>query len=176
MEYFEGDDNKFLIYLAYLADIFGIYNTYSLRLQGPNITIIETINSMNALWACLSRWMDKVKKKDFSMFSMPNEIVREFNVPSDCLETILDHMHNLEAEISQRFDEIKYATSLAWVIDPFLASPEDVSYISNTSEEVLIGLQMSTHAKQIFDKKGYICFWIESASKMAKTLSCITMK
>ena len=38
-------------------------------------------------------------------------------------------MHNLEGEISQRFDEIKYAGSLVWVIDPFLARPEDGRFI-----------------------------------------------
>ena len=89
---------------------------------------------MNALRACLSRWIDKVKKKMFSMFSMLNEIVREFNVPPDCLETILDHMHKLEAEISQRFDEIKYASSLTWVIDSFIAA-QKMSLIYQTHQK-----------------------------------------
>ena len=174
MRYFESGDSNFLIYLAYLADIFAIYNTYNLRLQGQNITIIETVNSMNALRACLVNWISKVKKNDLSMFPLLSEIVAD-SVPADCIETILAHMHNLEGEISQRFDEIKYAGSLAWVIDPFLARPEDVSHLSNGTEEELIGLQTNTQAKQSFDRKGYICFWVEK-NIIAKTLSSIALK
>ena len=164
LRYFESGDSNLLIYLAYLADIFAIYNTYNLRLQGQNITIIETVNSMNALRACLVNWISKVKKNDLSMFPLLSEIVAD-SVPTDCIETILAHMHSLEGEISQRFDEIKYAGSLAWVIDPFLAR----------TEEELIGLQTNTQAKQSFDRKGYICFWVEK-NIIAKTLSSIALK
>ena len=173
MQYFESGDSNFLIYLAYLADISAIYNTYSLRFQGQNTTIIETVNSMNALRACLVYWISKVKKNDFSMFPLLSEIVTysDLPLPPNCLKTILAHLHNLGAEISQRFDEIKYASSLAWVIDPFPARPADVSYISNAAEKELIQLQTNSRAKQIFDAKGYVCLWMEN-NIISKTLSC----
>lgn len=174
LRYFESGDSNFLIYLAYLADIFAIYNTYNLRLQGQNITIIETVNSMNALRACLVHWIRKVKKNDFSMFPLLSEIVTD-SAPPDCIETILAHVHNLEAEISQRFDEIKYANSLAWVIDPFSSETRRCFIYIKRSRRGINRLQTNTHAKQLFDKKGYICFWIEK-NIIAKTLSSIALK
>ena len=86
------------------------------------------------------------------MFPILSEIVVDSG-PPDCIETILAYMHNSEGEISQRFDKIKYAGSLAWVIDPFLARPEDVSYLSNAAEEELIGLQTNSQAKEIHNAK-----------------------
>ena len=54
------------------------------------------------------RWVSKVNKNHFSLFPLLSEIVTDA-APPDCIETILAHMHNLVAEISQRFDEIKLA-------------------------------------------------------------------
>ena len=84
-------------------------------------------------------------------------------------------MTNVESEITTRFMEILEADKLNFVIDPFTATTEDVSHISNTAEEELIDIQSNIAAKRFCEKEGFINFWLEEGNTLAPILTTIAI-
>ena len=60
-------------------------------------------------------------------------------------------------------------------IDPFTATTEDVSHISNTAEEELIDIQGNIAAKRFYEKEGFINSWLEKGNTLAPILTTIAI-
>ena len=73
--YFES--HEFMLRLAYLSDIFYHFNQANLKLQGPETTVIDCKQVMNAFCKRLKLWCDKLQHGNTEMFPGLSEILEE---------------------------------------------------------------------------------------------------
>lgn len=118
-------DEKWLVKLAYLADIFSHLNVLNLSLQGPDKTVLYVQDRVNAFIKKLSVWNTRVKKEDFENFTLTQEFVEYVSgIGATSLDTsffsLLVSSH-LEALIEQFTDYIpvKDMSGVVWIVNPF---------------------------------------------------------
>jgi hypothetical protein len=119
---------------------------------------------------------NKISRCDVTMFPQVYEALNGQVLSENLKKVFHDHMEALRAEISRRFADIGDATKLSWVVDPFSATTDDVSYISSSAEEELIDVQMSTTARKYLQVNGYVKFWLSEGQKIAKQLSEVAVR
>jgi hypothetical protein len=73
LEHFEGKD--FIHELVYLADIFNHMNDINLSIQGPQVTIMDATEKLQAFLAKMSIWMKRVQADILAKFQMLKEVL-----------------------------------------------------------------------------------------------------
>ena len=69
------DFKEFLCSLAYLADIFGYLSKTILSIQGPDITIIDAKERLQAFQRILHLWQMRLKTFNFADFPMLEDVI-----------------------------------------------------------------------------------------------------
>ena len=100
-----------MLRLAYLSDIFDHFNQANLKLQGPETTVIDCKQVINAFCKRLKLWCDKLQHGNTEMFPGLSEILEE-TLSSSLVKEFVEHMTNVESEITTRFMEIQEADKL----------------------------------------------------------------
>uniref|UniRef100_A0A1B6HGM3 Zinc finger BED domain-containing protein 5 n=1 Tax=Homalodisca liturata TaxID=320908 RepID=A0A1B6HGM3_9HEMI len=118
-------DEKWLIKLAYLADIFSHLNILNSSLQGPETTILYAQDRINAFVRKLTLWNTRIKDEDFENFQLTQEFkeyvssIGDISIDTSSLSLLISS--HLEALIKQFNDYIpvKDTSGSVWITKPF---------------------------------------------------------
>ena len=93
-------DAEWLLFLAYLCDIFDQLNKLNLQMQGKNTNIIKFVDALKAFKSKLSNWKRKIRMHNYSMFEKLDMLLdhRENGLPVQIKSDILEHRSSLESE------------------------------------------------------------------------------
>ena len=150
--------------LAYLVDIFEIFNNINTSLQGKESTIITLSEKIESFRMKLELWLTKIDQKKFYMFPTFAEILEEGTNEidiDDLHDLIKEHLQNLIVEIRGYFPD-KHSKSFCLTINPFSVNVSDVP---ETAQEEFIELINNFEAKTGFVDLQIEEFWVKSLIK-----------
>lgn len=140
--------------IAYLTDLYKLFNDVNLQLQGDDLNLIKTKNVVAAFIAKLLLHKKNIGRREFHNF--PNLSVVPFN--NDDLFVYCQHLEDLHNDFKERFQDITKLEIPDWVLDPF--SNNANTALSSQLEEELIELTTNEELKIKF-KNGYQEFWLQ---------------
>ena len=150
--------------LAYLVDIFEIFNNINTALQGKESTIISLSEKISSFKIKLELWITKINKKKLYMFPTLAQIIEEatnkFNI-DDLNGLIKEHLENLTVQI-QDYIPNECSKSFSLTINPFYTS---VSNVPEAAEEEFIDLKNNFEAKSWFGELQLQEFWVKTFPK-----------
>ncbi|XP_039309107.1 protein ZBED8-like [Solenopsis invicta] len=139
--------------IAYLTDLYKLFNDINLQLQGNDLNLIKTKNVVAAFVAKLLLYVKNIGRHEFHNF--PNLAAASFN--NDDLLVYCQQLENLHSDFKDRFQDILKLEIPDWVLDPF--SNVNTAGSSHLEEE-LIELTTNEEIKIKF-KNGYQDFWLQ---------------
>lgn len=139
--------------IAYLTDLYKLFNDMNLQLQGDDLNLIKTKNVVAAFVAKLLLHKKNIGRREFHNF--PNLSV---SCNNDDLFAYCQHLENLHSDFIERFQDILKLEIPDWVLDPF--SNVNAAILSSQLEEELIELSTNEEIKIKF-KNGYQEFWLQ---------------
>ena len=108
------EDEIWCTKLAYLSDIFVIFNNINSSIQGPNENILKSTDKLLGFKKQITLWKKKAQEGNLEKFE---------SVPKDCYENIkmivIDHLTTLEEKIIHYFPKLDIK-KFDWVRNPFL--------------------------------------------------------
>ncbi|KAI5152824.1 hypothetical protein ENBRE01_3037 [Enteropsectra breve] len=162
IEFLENSDKdlrenllKFKSDIAYLADLYKLYNEVNLQRQGDDLNLIKTKNIIASFIAKLLLYKRNIAVKNFLHFPKLqelNNVIRDHD-----LEIYCQHLEDVHKDFGERFKDILEMEVPFWILNPFeyeanLGSPE--------LEEELIELTTNEELKYRFSR-GYQYFWLQ---------------
>ncbi|CAG9794244.1 unnamed protein product [Diatraea saccharalis] len=139
--------------IAYLTDLYKLFNDVNLQLQGDDLNLIKTKNSIAAFVSKLLLYKRNISRREFNNF--PNLSRVSFN--NDDLLVYCQHLENLHRDFKERFQDVLNMDIPDWVLDPF----SNVNTAGSSQlEEELIELTTNEELKIKF-KNGYQEFWLQ---------------
>ncbi|GFT10364.1 SCAN domain-containing protein 3 [Trichonephila clavipes] len=107
--------------LAYLSDIFVIFNNINSSMQGPNENILNSTDKLVGFKTQITLWKNKAQEGNLEKFE---------SVPKDSYKTIklivVDHLTTLEERIIHYFPKLDIK-KFDWVRNPFLITCQVIS-------------------------------------------------
>lgn len=154
-------DLKWLLQLAYLADIFEKMNVWNLSLQGDNVDVFFVEKKTDAMLKKISLWENQVKNNSIEQFerleSLLNDNEKSIADFEEIKLQIIIHLSTLQTLIRQYFpppDETK-----EWIRDPFTVDLEKCN-LPLANKEELIEISCEKNLKSLYGQKALITFWI----------------
>ena len=156
------DCKEFLCGLAYLADIFGHLNEINLSIQGPDITIIDAMERLQAFQAKLPLWKRRLETDNFANFPMLEEVITQNRINN--IETLSPSLRGNMCEnldrLQQSFksycpDDLNFEL---WIRNPFLADLDAVCD-DDLAKDDLIELRTMQMLRNDFNSKNVTEFW-----------------
>ncbi|CAG9790258.1 unnamed protein product [Diatraea saccharalis] len=139
--------------IAYLTDLYKLFNYVNLQLQGDDLNLIKTKNSIAAFVSKLLLYKRNIGRREFNNF--PNLSRVSFN--NDDLVVYCQHLENLHRDFKERFQDVLNMDIPDWVLDPF----SNVNTAGSSQlEEELIELTTNEELKIKF-KNDYQEFWLQ---------------
>ncbi|XP_006144953.1 protein FAM200B [Tupaia chinensis] len=166
------EDTIWVTKLAYLADIFGILNELSLKLQGKNKDIFQHVERIQGFRKALLLWQARLNSERPSYYMFPRflqhieeNIINESMLKEIKLEILL-HLASLSQTFNHFFPEEKLERlrENSWVKDPFaFQNPESVIELNLVPEEEdeLRQLSSSYTLKNDYETLNLSAFWIK---------------
>ncbi|XP_045115955.1 protein ZBED8-like [Portunus trituberculatus] len=145
----------FELRLAYLVDIFEIFNQLNLRLQGKDSNLLSHCDSIHAFLAKLELYKKRVSVGKFMMFPSLNEVLADGQLSSTLSKEIMDHLSQLDDEFRRYFPDLS-PQHAGLAKNPFLCQVDDV--LEDAQEEFIELLHDST-AKNVFQSNSLSSFW-----------------
>ena len=96
----------FELCLAYLVDIFEIFNQLNLRLQGKDSNLLSHCDSIHAFLAKLELYKKRVSVGKFMMFPSLNEVLADGQHSSTLSKEIMDHLSHLDDEFRRYIPDL----------------------------------------------------------------------
>ena len=138
--------------IAYLTDLYKLFNDVNLQLQGDDLNLIKTKNSIAAFVSKLLLYKRNIGRREFNNF--PN--LSGVSLNNDDLLVYCQHLENLHRDFKERFQDILNMGIPEWILDPF----SNVNTAGSSQlEEELIELTTNEELKIKF-KNGYQEFWL----------------
>ncbi|CAG9786987.1 unnamed protein product [Diatraea saccharalis] len=133
--------------IAYLTDLYKLFNDVNLQLQGDDLNLIKTKNSIAAFLSKLLLYKRNIGRREFNNF--PNLSRVSFN--NEDLLVYCQHLENLHRDFKEGFQDVLNMDIPDWVLDPF----SNVNTTGSSQlEEELIELTTNEELKIKF-KNGY---------------------
>ncbi|KRX25667.1 Zinc finger BED domain-containing protein 5, partial [Trichinella nelsoni] len=157
-------DEKFVLKLTYLADIFSKLNELNLYLQGMDAADIFSVH-------------DKIQDGNYCCFeTLATFIVeKEVTLDENLISMIVAHLDSLKESFDYYFsEEMKFCDKNIWIVNPF-QSDVVATGISMKADEELIDLSEDYSFKMSFDCKRLKQFWL-SVQNTYPTLSTAALK
>ena len=146
--------------IAYLTDLFCIFNDLNLQLQGDDITLIKAKSLICNFIEKLSFFRENIGLWNLSRF--PSLKLQTNNtdtsVVDDNLLIYCDHLKSLQEDMIERYQDLINMEVPDWVLNPFTHVCE--SDINLVIQEELIGVKNDFELKPLF-KKTYADFWLQ---------------
>ncbi|XP_066969131.1 SCAN domain-containing protein 3-like [Macrobrachium rosenbergii] len=143
------------LHLAYLVDIFEIFNQLNLRLQGKDSNLLSHCDSIHALLAKLELCKKRVSVGKFMMFPSLNEVLADGQLSSTLSKEIMDHLSQLDDEFRCYFPDLS-PQHAGLAKNPFLCQVDDV--LEDAQGEFIELIHDST-AKNVFPSNSLSSFW-----------------
>lgn len=162
-------DEKWLLTLSYLADIFSVLNELNLKLQGREDNIFRHCEQIQAFQKSLELWQLRLKTASYYMFPTMMKRIEENDVPNESVagltRLIQSHLDALMGKFScyipqAKFDELK---DKRWVKNPFdFETPDSIAELNLTPEEEseMIQLTSDNTLKTRHKTEKLSSFWI----------------
>ncbi|UYV69664.1 hypothetical protein LAZ67_7000157 [Cordylochernes scorpioides] len=126
------EDKIWCTKLAYLSDIFVIFNKINSSIQGPNENILTSTDKLVGFQKQITLWKKKAQEGNLERFE---------SVPKDCYKDIkiivIDHLTALEERIIHYFPKLDIQ-KYDWVRNPFHITDTSVYDLNLNEEEELI--------------------------------------
>ncbi|XP_063302509.1 zinc finger BED domain-containing protein 5-like [Pelobates fuscus] len=171
-------DEKFVLKLTYLADIFSKLNELNLYLQGMDGSDIFAVHDkIRGFTKKISLWERNIKHQNYDCFETFATFIIENQVTpaDDLILVILAHLDSLKKSFDNYFsEEIRNCEKNIWIVNPF-RSDDVATGISTVADEELIDLSEDTFLKMNFDRKKLIPFWL-SVQNTYPTLSTTALR
>ena len=134
-------DERWLMKLAYLEDIFKKLNDLSLSLQGKAVTVFEASDRVQAFKKKIKFWAEAMKNRFLDTFPMLKEFTEEldYDIPGDVLNDFHVHLLSLLDSFNCYFQE-KFHEKIKeqfWVVNPYSVS-EKPSCLTSQQYECLL--------------------------------------
>ncbi|XP_045397321.1 protein FAM200A [Lemur catta] len=166
------EDDIWVTKLAYLSDIFGIFNELNLKIQGKNNDIFQYLEHILGFQKTLSLWQARLKSNHPSYYMFPTLLqhIEENIINEDCLKDIkleiLLHLTSLSQTFSYYFPQEKFESlkENIWMKDPFaFQNPESIIELNLEPEEEneLLQLSSSFTLKNYYKTLSLSAFWIK---------------
>lgn len=141
--------------IAYLTDLFKIFNEVNLQLQGDELNLIKTKNIIAAFVGKPLLFKRNLGRGEYSHFSTLSAV----SAKQEDLLTYCQHLDVLHVDCTERFQDILNMIIPSWVLDPFANA--NTAESSNLEEE-LIELATNEELKVKF-RNGYQEFWLQKS-------------
>ncbi|GFX90684.1 SCAN domain-containing protein 3 [Trichonephila clavipes] len=126
------EDKIWCTKLAYLSDIFVIFNNINSSMQGPNENILNSTDKLVGFKKQITLWKNKAQEGNLEKFE---------SVPKDSYKTIklivVDHLTTFEERIIHYFPKLNIK-KFDWARNPFLITYTSVFDLTLNEEEELI--------------------------------------
>jgi hypothetical protein len=174
-------DEKWLIKLAYLADIFSHLNILNSSLQGPETTILYAQDRVNAFVRKLTLWNTRIKNEDFENFQLTQEFkeyvssIGDTSIDTSSLSLLISS--HLEALIKQLNDYIPVKDTIGsvWITKPFSEKAVQKAELNAGLHDELIDISNDQSLKLTFDDVCPDKFWL-SIKKEHPELTKVALK
>ena len=141
------DNEQWVIFLAYLCDIFEQLNKLNLQMQGKNTNFIKFVDALKTFKAKLANWKRKAEIYNFAMFEKVDMLLdsrEKSSMPKVVEKNIVKHLLNLQNKFDRYFPETG-DEELDFVRNPFTFPVEK---LSGECQEEFLELINDSGAKQ----------------------------
>jgi len=156
------DCKEFLYGLAYLADIFGHLNEVNLSIQGPDLTILDVTERLQAFQAKLHLWKRRLETDNFVNFPVLEEVISQTRI--DNTEVLSP---SLRGNMPENLDSLQQSFKSycsedmnfeLWIWSPFLAYLDAVCD-DDLAKDDLNELRTVQMLRSDFNSKNVAEFW-----------------
>lgn len=152
------EDELWCAKLAYLSDIFVIFNNINTSMQGPKENILNSTDKLVGFQKQVTLWKNKAQEGNLEKFE---------SVPKDSYKTVhkfvVDHLTILSEKITYYFPNLEIK-KYDWVRNPFVASDTSIFELSLNEEEELISLSNNRDLILKHATEALNSFWINIRS------------
>ncbi|XP_012590098.1 PREDICTED: SCAN domain-containing protein 3 [Condylura cristata] len=172
-------DRKWTASLAYLSDIFSVFNDLNVSMQGKNATCFSMADKIEGQKQKLEAWRKRVSADCYDMFHNLTTLINEIGDDLDIAHlraVISEHLTNLldcfECYFASKEDP---RIGNAWIQNPFLSSKDNLNLTASLQNE-LLRLATDEGLKTNFDNSASLAsFWIKVKSEYPE-LAAIALK
>jgi len=148
------EDKIWCTKLAYLSDIFVIFNSINSSIQGPNENILNSTDKLVGFQKQITLWKNKAQEGNLEKFeSVPKDFYKTIKV------IVIAHLTTLEERINYYFPKLDIK-KFDWVRNPFLIRNTSVFDLTLNEEEELILLSNNRDLILKHSKESINSFWI----------------
>ncbi|GFQ69650.1 SCAN domain-containing protein 3 [Trichonephila clavata] len=101
--------------IAYLVDLYKLFNGVCLQLQGDDLNFIKTKCSVASFVSKLLLYKRNIGRREFNNFLYLTAV----SFKHDDLLAYCQHLENLHSDFKERFQDILNMDIPDWVLDPF---------------------------------------------------------
>ena len=118
------NDEKWVLKLAYLCDIFNLLNELNLSLQSKMTTVFKLADKVAAFKDKLKLWEQRVNKRVFDMFQTLAETLKGSEPEQEFFDPVTSHFRVLLQEFKRYFPSAKDPRAAKkWIRNPFIFKP-----------------------------------------------------
>ncbi|XP_042221907.1 zinc finger BED domain-containing protein 5-like [Homarus americanus] len=155
---------RWLLQLAYLADIFSELNLLNMSMQGRDETYVTLSEKLKAFKAKLRLWKGKIEQGNAASFPLLNLFLKDKEDVSllDVQNIIVEHLEKLSDEFDRYIPDEKLHEKYKWVRRPFDVQVEDLSEEESSIlslQEELIEVQHDETLLFNFQRQSLGVFW-----------------
>lgn len=147
-EYFQEylKDEKWMVNLAYLVDIFDQLNQLNLQTQGKNMDCFQFSDKIEAFQKKLLFWKGKAQNGQFDMFLLTEDSLDKHDALLKYAQPIIvNHLQQLIQQFEKMFPAEKDPrVNHSWIIDPF-ANLNKNNSLTTMEQNQLIGKYIFIH-------------------------------
>lgn len=138
-------DEKWMLKLAYLVDIFDELNLLNLQTQGKNMDCFQFSDKIEAFKKKILFWGEKAKNGQFDMFPLTEKSLDQHDALLEYAQPIIvDHLKQLRLEFARLFPVGKDPrVNHSWIVDPF-ANLNEKHSLTTKDQNQLIGMYNHT--------------------------------
>ncbi|GBM93531.1 SCAN domain-containing protein 3, partial [Araneus ventricosus] len=153
-------DKVWVAKLAYLCDIFSLFNELNLCLQEKMTTAFKLADKVAAFKAKLELWERRVNRGNLDMFQTLAGILGETELEHSFSQLAHDHLPLLLKEFERYFPTTKDPRSgKEWIRDPFVNKSGESSM--SVQEDQLLEIANDGGLKTTFETTTLPVFWIK---------------
>lgn len=158
-------NSKFVLILAYMADIFEALNRLNQQMQGGGVNIIEAEENLKAFQKKLPLWKRRTENTNFANFPLLDDCVSniedmfgigDISVLSELKQAIATHLDELAKSLDGYFPTRE--SYPAWVRQPFTFDVETADVNDEYLDEI-IEIQQSQVQQELFRTTTLSTFW-----------------
>lgn len=165
-------DDKWLLIVCYLADIFEKVNMLNLSLQGKG-NILTMSEKVTAFRKKIVMWRENFEKGCLEMFPSLCDFVSENDVNVEQTKSLIStHLKNLEIEFCNLFTDLP-SEQFQWMLNPF-AENVKMDHLPIISQEQLIDIRENTTLQYEFQQKSLHNWWMGLKTEYPNLVSTAT--